>query len=237
MRVVGFLYGGAPVIKEYAIGASARRGIPVLIPASSGAGLVNATTTGCDNMVGITMAAGTYATAQSGVADVEGTVKVCVNPDAIIEVKLSGGATEDTALTLYDVTSANTDGLRITTGDDFSSPTYDEGIAWGYDGRNVGVQRKITAVNTTYFDVVVAFPLDSVVGDNYCVAPIYPTQVNTITLTTLLTQARADVAVATNTCALRCMQTKGLLRAGGDNGRSRSSAYFISGNHIGMIAT
>ena len=136
-----------PVMKKYQVAATvANVGVPLLIPAAGGAGLATSTTTSAANMVGCTLDTATYVTAQqTDGTSAEREVTMIVNPDAVWRIKLSGGATEDTALTLYDVTTASTDGLAITTGDAWNSPTYDEGVVWGYDGANAGSFRKITS--------------------------------------------------------------------------------------------
>ena len=174
-------------------------GMPFLIPAASGSGLVVATTTGAVNMVGVNIdTAGTYVTAQqTSNADTERTVSLIINPFAVYRMLMSGGATEGTALTLYDVTTASTDGLAVTTGDDWTSPQFDEGTVWGYDGANAKKDRKITSTSSTAATVTVAFPNDTAVGDNFLRCPYTPLQGATIQLTTLLTQADASIAVAT----------------------------------------
>ena len=243
MKEIGFLGGGAPLIKEYAVASTiARTGIWMIAPAACGAGLATSTTTNVDNAVGLVVGLadklGVYATAQqTDGSDPEGTVKVIVNPDLIVEANFTGDASDGTALTLYPVTTADSAGLAITTASAWNCPTYDEGVVWGYDGANPGKIRAITSVSATAGTVTVAFPNDTVVGDNFLRAPVYPGRANTVTLNTNLTQVRADLAVATNTAALVCIQVRGLLKDIGGEGRTKSSAYFVSGNHIlGAIA-
>ena len=243
MKAVGYLGGGAPLKKEYAIAASVTRvGIWMIAPAACGAGLALSTTTNLDNAVGLVIGLkaneAVYATAQeAGGGDPEATVEVIVNPDLIVEATFTGDASDGTALTLFAVTTASTDGLAVTTASAWNCPTYDEGVVWGYDGANAGKIRAITSVSGTAATVTVAFPADTVVGDNFLRAPVYPNRANTVTLNTNLTEVRADQAVSTTTGALRCIQVKGLLRDLGGEGRTKSSAYYVSGNHIlGAIA-
>lgn len=221
-----------PHIKKFQIAATvSNAGIPFLVPAGNGAGLAQATTTGADNMVGVGLDTATYVTAQqTDGTSAEREVSVIINPDAVYKARLSGGATESTALTLYDISTATTDGLDVTTGDSWTSPEYDEGVVWFYDGVNAGSARKITSTSSTAATVTVAFDRDHQVGDNALRAPFWPTQANTCTLTTNLYQVRADVAVATNTAALRCVEMK--LRDQTDDGRSNSFVYLVSGNHV-----
>ncbi len=203
MEVAGMLSGGAPVIKKYQIAATVSNvGIPMLVANGAEAGLdqatANADFTDC---VGLNLDTGTFLSAQqTGAADPEVTVSVVINPDAIIRCRLSGGATEGTALTTYDVTTASTDGLDVTTGDDFSSPVqWDEGAVWGINGANAKIIRRITATSSTDITVAVAFPNDSVVGDLYTVFPLSPTPTDAqkINLTTNLTEGRQDISVGT----------------------------------------
>lgn len=192
--------GSNAVIRKYQVAATNTTvGMPFLVPAASGTGLVVATTTGAANMVGVNVdTAGTYVTAQqTDASDTARTVSIIINPFAVYRMLMSGGATEGTALALNAVTTASTDGLAVTTGAEWSNPTFDEGTTWGYDGANAGKARKITSVSATAGTVIVAFPYDTAVGDNFLRCPYTPLQGGTIQLTTLLTQADASIAVAT----------------------------------------
>lgn len=237
MEYAGRLGGGAPFVMKMQINATvANRGVPLLQPGDGNAGLVLATTTGADNMVGINLDTATYVTSQTtDGSSAERQVSVIVNPDAILKSRISGAATDGTAMSLRTVTTAAADGLSVTTGDDWSSPTMDEGVIWGYAGSNIGEYRKITSVSASAATVTVAFDNDTAVGDQYLYAPIFPFENHTVTLTTNLTEVRQDAAVAVNTAALVCI---GLLPQGiGGEGNLRSYALFVSGNHIlGAIA-
>lgn len=219
-----------PVMKKYQVAATAAAGVPLLIPAAGGAGLATSTTTSAANMVGVTLDSATYVTAQqTDGTSAEREVTMIVNPDAVWRIKMSGGATEDTALTLYDVTTASTDGLTITTGDAWNSPTYDEGVVWGYDGANAGSFRKITSVGATAGTVTVAFDQDTVVGDNFLRAPYWPCQGTTIQLTTNLTQADASIAVGTGAAFV---PVELYLRDITDSGQTNSFVLACSGDHV-----
>lgn len=229
----------APVIKKYQVSSTILAGVPVIQPAANSPGLDTCTTTNCDNMVGCTIDrasdlqgnAQDYATAQqSDGSDPAVYCSVIINPDAVWAAKISGGATENTALTEQTVTTASTTGLDVTTGAEWSSPTYDEGVVWGYSGANAGIIRKLTSVSTTAGTVTVAFPADIAVGDTFLRAPFFPGGAATVTLTTLLTQIRADVAVATNTSALRLVEFRLLDQS--MRGAYNSFALVKSGNHI-----
>lgn len=189
-----------PIVKKYQVATSNTViGRPYLVVAAAGSGIVLGTTTGVVDAIGVNVdAAGTYVTAQqTDNSDTERLTSIIVNPTAVYRMLMSGGATEGTALTLYDVTTASTDGLAVTTGDDWTSPQWDEGTVWGYDGANAGKVRKVTSTSATAATVTVSFPNDTAVGDNFLRAPYSPTQTETLQLTTNCTQADASIAVGT----------------------------------------
>lgn len=220
-----------PVLKKYQVAASnSVLGLPYLIPAANGAGVVLATTTGAADAIGVNVdAAGTYVTAQqSDNSDTARLTSIIINPLAVYRMLLSGGATEGTALTLYDVTTASAAGTAVTTGDDWTSPEFDEGTVWGYDGANAGKARKITSTSSTAATVTVAFPLDTVVGDNFLRCPYNPGQTTTIQLTTALTQADASIAVGTG-APFRVVEL--VLNDIGGNGRTSSYVLAVLGDH------
>lgn len=204
MQFAQDMCGAAPVIKRFQVGETMSiAGVPVVVGGANNEGIALASTTAAVTMIGVTIDTATILTAQqTGNADPAAYVSVIVNPLAIYRAKLSGGSTANTALTQYDVTTASTDGLTVTTGDEWSSPSYDEGVVFGYDGANAGVGRKITSVSSTAATVIVAFPNDTVVGDNFirvpfCTSP-YGQEKQFVQLTTTLDQVDASVAVDTN---------------------------------------
>lgn len=148
MELAGLLCGGAPVIKKYQVAQTVDNvGIPLLASTEAEAGLDAPTTTNAADMVGLNLDTATYVTAQqTDGSSAERTVSVIINPDIILKALLSGGGAENTALTLYDITTATSDGLDVTTGDDWSSPQFDDGAVWGYDGANAGQIRKIRPI-------------------------------------------------------------------------------------------
>lgn len=228
------LSGGSPTRRSYQVasGASAlRAGVGYLIPAANGAGLAPSTTTSWADAVGVALTAGpTYVTAQqTDGTSAERTIEVIVDPDAVWKIKMSGGATEDTALALQTVTSASTDGLAVTTGAEWSNPTFDEGVVWGYDGANAGQFRKITSVSSTVGTVTVAFDQDTAVGDNFLRAPYWPIQGLTIQLTTNLTEADASIAVGTG-AQLKTIEL--LLKDITDSGRTNSYVFALATDHV-----
>lgn len=231
MFASGLLSGGAPVIKKYQTAVTvAREGVPMLISAGNTAGLAVATTTSAADLAGLALDTATYTTTQgSGSSSAERLLSVIINPDLIFKARLSGGATEGTALTLYDVTTASAGGTAVTTGDEWSSPTYDEGVVWGYDGANVSQVRKITSVSATAGTVTVPFDYATVVGDNFLRAPLWPMGTTTAQLSTNLTEVDATIAVGTGGAWLTIDLALGDI---GSEGRTKSYCFLVAGDHF-----
>jgi len=209
MEFAGLLCGAAPVIKKFQVAANVSvLGIPLTAAADATAGLALGTTTAINDMVGCNVDLATYGTAQVAGGSPEALVSVIINPDAIWKIFMSGGATAGTAETLRTVSTASTDGLSVTTGTDWSSPSLDEGHIWGVTGANAGQARKITSVSGTAATVTVAFASDTAVGDTFGYAPISPATLQTVTLTSNLAEFRQDVAVATNTAEIICIELR-----------------------------
>lgn len=230
MEVIGLLSGGAPIIKKYQVSASVTRiGLPLLAVAASEAGLDLPATTAINDMVGINLDTATFATAQ-GTNSPEALVSVIINPDVILKIFMSGGAASGTAAVERDVTTASTDGLSVTTGDAWNSPDTDEGLIWGVTGANAGQKRKITSTSASAATVTVAFAADTALGDLFSWAPVCPMSVQTVTLTTELDEFRQDVAVASNTAEVTCIEINPndwLAR-----GASRPFGLFVPCDHI-----
>jgi len=216
----------APVLKRYQVAATNTTiGRYYLKAADGGVGVVLGSTTDGTDFVGVNVdAAGTFAAGQN--ADGSDNAKytaLIVNPLAIYRARLSGGATDGTALTARTVTTATTDGLVIThSAFDASSPDMDEGVIWGYLGANAGVYRKITATSTTSTTVILAFPRDDAVGDQYLVAPIYPTRSIVAQTTTNNTEIDATAAIASD---VELIVTEMLLNDISGQGLAQSYAY------------
>lgn len=192
--------GSTAIVKKYHVAATNTViGRPYLKCADGGSGIVLGTTTGAVDFIGVNVdAAGTYVTAQqTDLSDTARTTALIINPLAVYRARLSGGATDGTALTAHTVTTATTDGLTIThSAFDGSSPDLDEGVIWGYSGANAGKYRKIVSNSSTTTVVTVAFPVDDAVGDQYLHAPIYPTRSIVAQLTTNCTEIDATAAIS-----------------------------------------
>lgn len=201
MFYVSNFSGSAPVRKRLQIGeAMATKGVPVLVGGAAKVGVVLASTTAAADLVGITDSAqDTLVTAQqSDNSDPARRVSVIISPDAVYKAKLSGGATSGTDLAAKQVITASADGLTVTTGFDYSSPTMDEGTIHCIKGANAGVTRKITSVGATAATVILAFPNDIAVGDQFIHLPFHPGEDQFVQLTTSLDEVNATVAVDTD---------------------------------------
>lgn len=230
MECVGILSGGAPYIAKFQVSASLTRlGIPLLAVASAEAGLNLPATTAINDMVGCNIDLATYGTAQVAGGSPEAVASFICNPDAIWKVFMSGGAASGTAEVTRDITTATSDGLDVTTGDDWSSPTVDEGVAWGVTGVNAGQLRKVTSVSSSAATVTVAFDYDHQIGDLFSWAPVCPWSLQTVTLTTELDEFRQDVAVASNTAELTCI---GINPNDWLGSNQRPFGLFVAADHI-----
>lgn len=239
MEYAYMLSGGAPLKMGFQINETlATAGIPVLAPGGNNAGVQISVVTSWANAVGVTLDTATYVTAQqTDGTSAEREVDVIISPTAVFRVLMSGSSTENTDLPLFTVTSISTDGLTITTGDDFTgAPSFDESVIWGYSGANVGQKRKITATGVTAATVTVPFDFDTVVGDEFMRAPYWflDDTGNNVQTTTLLTQADTTITVGTGGDA-RIIDME--LRDIGGEGRSHSFVLFVFDDHALREAT
>jgi hypothetical protein len=219
-----------PWLMRYQVDATvANVGVPLLIDTAGEAGLNAGTTTSAADFVGMSQDTVTYTTTQgTGVNSAERKVGVNITPDAVWRALLSGGATEGTALTQHTVTTASAGGTAVTTGTAWNSPTYDEGVVWGYSGNNAGQVRKITSVSATAGTVTIPFDNAVAVGDVYLRAPAWFNATTTLQLTTNLFQVDASIAVATG--AEYGVDDMRLLDIGGE-GTLRSEVFFHALDH------
>jgi len=233
------LSGGAPIKKQFQVNATlATPGIPVCAGGANNKGVIAGTTVAAVSMVGCTLDTATYQAAQNAdnATDQAALVSVIINPNAVWKGKLCGGATDNTNIPTFAVTTASTSGLSVTaTGaTDFTSPQMDEGVIFGYTGANAGIGRKITSTAATVATVITAFPRDTVVGDtffvvNFCCSPFgyeshYPQ------LTTLLDQIDVTSATDTNNVNFNFVEVQ--LRDASASGISNSFAWMVSNGHV-----
>lgn len=239
------IYGSIPVMKKYQYGVTLTAvGIPFTVPASNTAGVVIATTTTASDLVGMSVDQGsvattggvqsTYSTTQgSGSSSAERVVTLIINPFAVWAWKMSGGATSNTALAANTVTTASAGGTAVTTAAEWSNPTYDEGVTWGYTGPNSGRFRKLTSVSNVTGTVTIPFDYATVVGDVFLRAPYWPMQTVTVQLSTDLTQADASIAVGTG-APFRVVELR--LRDSSDSGATNSFVLGVSNSHALNLA-
>ncbi len=230
MDFARMLGGGTPEVMSFPIGDThTTAGVVTTAPGAGQAGMMVSTTTAMADAIGVTYDTGTYVTAQqTDGTSAERKVKVCVSPDAVYRALMSGGATEGTALTKYDVTSATADGLDVTDTDiTWTNPAWDEGSVAFITGVNAGQLRKITVTGGSNEGTnATAFDGDHAVGDLFIRFPWWFMDATSDALqtTTLLTQADASIAVGT----------------GGDvkivdmevNGASNSFVLFTLDDHV-----
>lgn len=238
------LSGAAPVIKKFQFGVTlTQAGIPFTIPASNTAGVVIGTTTSAVDLVGFSLDAGldktglaqsTYTTTQgTGANSAERMVTLIINPDAAWRLLMSGGATENTALSTQTVTSASGGGTAVTTGATWTGTEFDEGYVWGLAGANAGAARKITSTSATAGTVTIPFDYAVAVGDTFLRCPYTPMQGTKIQLTTNLYQADASIAVGTGG-DFRPIEL--ILRDGTDAGATNSFVVAVSNSHALRLA-
>ncbi|MGH3026665.1 MAG: hypothetical protein ACRDLR_09480, partial [Gaiellaceae bacterium] len=89
-------------------------------------------------------------------------------------------------------------------------------------------------VSSTAATVTVAFPNDTVVGDNFIFAPYWPTQGNTVQLTSDLRDANAIIAVGTG-AAFRPLRL--MFGSLADEGTTKSRMLMLADDHILNVTT
>lgn len=207
MDFVQDLCGAAPVIKRYQANESfSNAGIVVLAPGNGTAGVQISTTTSFANAVGVTLNEVTYVTAQqTDGTSAERLAEVIVNPFAVYEALMNGGATEGTDLTEYSITTASTDGLSVISTDisDWTCPAFEDGVVWFKTGLSAGQARKVTSGSSSDATITVAFDGDLAVGDVFYRAPYWPfgDVGKAVQTTTNLYQADASIAAGTGGAA------------------------------------
>ncbi len=231
--MLGLMSGGAPFYRKFQVEETfANPGVMALIAASGTAGLDLPTTTTAVDCAGLTIDTATYSTSQgTGENSAEALVTVILNTDCIWRFRLAGGATAGTALAPRTVTSEDTGGTVATTGDNWSSPTYDEGSLWCYSGANAGMYRKVTSVSSSAATVTI--PLDNTiaVGDQFIGAPWFPWDLNyTMQTTTDFTEANQIIAVGTGQATW--YNIGGEYKTIYEEGTTDSYGHFIFGQYL-----
>lgn len=231
--MLGLMSGGAPFMRKYQVEETfANPGVMGLIAASGTAGLDLPTTTTAVDCAGLTVDTATYSTVQgTGENSAEALVTVILNTDCIWRWRLAGGATAGTALAPRTVTSENSGGTVVTTGDDWSSPTLDEGTIWCYSGANAGMARKITSVSTLAATVTIPFDNTIAVGDQFIGHPWSPWDVN-YNMQTTTDFTEADITIVVGTGQDDWYTIGGELKTIYEEGTTDSYAHFIFGQYL-----
>jgi hypothetical protein len=200
MQVAGQLYGGAAILKRIKAGATfANPGVITI----DGVGVaLPSTTTDFADSLGLALDTTTYSTTQGAP---EAAVTVNVRGDGIIRALMSGGATENTALTLLASTAASAGGVLITDAD-VGAADMVSGTLWATSGSNFGQSRIITAhTASTSMAVTVPFPYAVAIGDEFLFCPwslvgsgaAGSDGVSAVQATAAFTQANAAIASGT----------------------------------------
>lgn len=229
-------HGGAPHLRKYQIAATWTATVPGVQVRSEGTanqvGVRPGSETQLLDGLGVTTdAAGSRRTAQSvdndGVAqDPQETVTVAIDPGAVYDAVISGGAGVSTAMTIFKETVGSTTGATITSE---IGTVYDDGFVWGFKGANTQVLRKIEAVDGSTSTLEVAFQFDIAINDEFLATTFGPGGVMGMGLTTRLDQidASSDNQTGRN---WRCVELNHKDVAG--NGLYESSAHIIMADHV-----
>ena len=221
---------GAAVARKYVVGASvANAGIPLIEPTAGAEGLLNGTVSDVTNAVGVAIDTATYTTTQSTTSDIEAVATVIISPDAVYKAKMSGGATENTALQIFTVTTADSAGTSVLVDNDPNSPDMNEGTCWGYSGANVSVKRRIEATAANDATITVPF-MPIAVGDQFLMVPFWFFGLETVKLTTNLYQVNAAAGSATTDAEFEVVDMD--LRDKGENGTTNSYVYLLFQDHV-----
>lgn len=172
MQQGGYLGAASSTTKKFKIGASILNlGIPVI---DGTAGVIPCTTTDAADTPGLGLDTAVYSTVQATVLAASGEqfVTVATNPLNLCRARLSGGATEGTALTQLVATAASAGGTLITDAD-VGTATMVSGVVWCISGANKGESRIATSFSSAVsVTVTVPFSRAIAVGDIFLWAPM-----------------------------------------------------------------
>lgn len=187
------LGGGPELIKTLKIGATVGyKGIFVQSDSNNYGEVKLGTTTGAD-VIGLAISTGTYATAT------EATVEAVIAPLGVFRARMSGSATEGTALSaatkhVLTQTSAST---TVMTAADAPTTVVTAGSLYMLSGANAGLRRVISGVSSgASVTVTVAFPNSIAVGDKGLAIP-YRIGTSKVQATTYMYEADASITVGT----------------------------------------
>jgi len=240
MQFAYCLSGSKTRVQKFQIGATmANAGVGVMASTTlANAGIDLVTTALAADSYGITLDTATYATAQTATnTDPAAYVSVVVNPDAVLQCRLCGSATvAGTALVPYFNTALSTTGLDVTpsttiNGSATDTSAMDDCTVFGYSGANAGISRRITVGDATDTSVVVAFPFDIAVGDQFIYANFSAGSLHFVTFITNLTEADATVATGEDLNNLNYRPVELVMNDIGNNGLLNSYVNLIAYDH------
>jgi len=211
-------------------------GVPLIGPTANNEGvLLGATTTSAD-AVGMSIDTATYNTAQqSDGSDPTQFVDVIINPDAVWQSRLSGGAGTGTALTAYYNTVASSTGVLLTLsatsgGSTVDTSNFDDCPIFCYSGANAGLYRRAEPADGTDINLTQAFQYAIAVDDLFFGCPLTEGGQATVTWNTDLTEINAAVSVSANTTSTwRAVDL--VLNDIGNNGLYNSYVNVICADH------
>ena len=205
MQEGGHICGGAPYQTKFKIGATiANVGVPVI---DGTAGVIPCTTTDAADTPGLGLDTAAYTTTQATLLTQgnEYFVTVSRRPDLIIRARMSGAATDGTALTTLTNTAASAGGTTITDAGEVGTASMATGTIWCTGGNNKGQSRIITTFNSASDEVVtVPFTRAIAVGDTFHQCPWAKEPgagAGNVQATTLFTEADALIVAGTGLVA------------------------------------
>lgn len=192
--------GAAPMVMTLKLADTVVAGQPgIWLDADPGTFGDPASTIDLTDVLGLSLAAGTYSATQGS----EGTVPVIVEPMSIIAARCVPSTTAGTAFAAADgyyltADSANAAGTTIADTDTGGSTgDMNNGFVFCVDGANVGQHRVITT-HTSATSVVVTVPFNSAIaaGDDFVASPYATGVPSTVRMTTDFSQLDGTIAGA-----------------------------------------
>lgn len=225
--------GTVSVVRDYKLSATVEAGEPV-VAGGTGGTVTDPTTTSLASMLGLVLGASdqnleantaagtlTYSATQG---DVEGLVRVVVNPLAVFKAKIAGSATSGASLTKFVNSTADATGLTLSS-TSLGTASMTGGTVKVLSGNNAGLSRRVTAfTNSVSLAVTVPFPRTLSTSDDFIVVPYLPGRTTAMQLTSNFLEANGIIVVGTGAGAI-CVEL--LL-----NSESDSWVYWVSSTHL-----
>lgn len=209
MLVEGRLCGAAELVRRYHVGATIADAGIIVMDAGTQNGPIPCTTTSMLDALGMAQDVATYsATPALGAL---GTSLISWAPDNLYRAAMSGGAAENTALTVMTETAGDTATPDLVTSTDAQANDMDSGTVWRLQppGNPAGLSDyRIISAHTASVSVGFIVDLESAinVGDQFLMCPWSHIPLDgtaneegnlTLQTTTLFTQADATIATGT----------------------------------------